>query len=285
MRKKDIGKRYIPVLLLSVLAVSFAACGSNFPEIPEPDAGELVTAAEDTPHIEVTPEPTEEPEPSEEPFTEPEVIFVHGLPEITGFDAEVCPGHIRYVSQIKDLRKNGWGRFEYRAGSECTTACISMALSCIGIDESPEKLLNYSTSTVFASNYGIKELVPSELTGAVPNAEKGYETLTVLLRSYLENRDWTVSPVLLYLTGNGNRHGILIIGTEDDSFLVLDPASRGLHRISISEKGEVSSQEGKDYLARYTNTGKVMAKISALAQWSIVPETETEESVAEADKK
>lgn len=290
MNKVSAAKCCVAVSLLSAALLMLSACGKDFPALPEsnPAPAEPVAAesAESLPETgDVEPEEEIPAEPEATPFVEPEAEFVHGVPEITGYDAGVCPGQVRYVSQLKDLRKNGWGRFEGRAGSECTTACISMALSCIGIDESPEKLLSYNSTTIFASSYGIKNLEPSQLTGAVPTAEKGYEIFTLMLENYLSNRDYTVSPVLLYLTGNGNRHGILVIGTEEDCFLVLDPASRGLHRISVSEKGEISSWEGKDYLARYTNTGKVKAKISALAQWSVVPEIEEKSPEQTDDKK
>ena len=286
MNGKSALKLVFAALLLLCAAVLFCACGKSAPEFPEVpgaagESGEELYAAE--PAAEPA-EETPEPEPSREPFVEPEAEFVHGVPEVTGYESEVCPGQLRYVSQLKDLRKNGWGRFEARAGSECTTACISMALSCIGIDESPEKLLTFSTTTVFASSYGIKTLEPSPLTGAAVNAEEGYKTFLLMLENYLDNRDWTVSPVLLYLAGNGNRHGILIIGAEEDCFLVVDPAARGIHRISISEKGEISSGEGKEYLMRYTDSGKVKAKISALAQWSVIPEPEEQEEIPEKEK-
>ena len=203
-----------------------------------------------------TPSPTPVPTPSPQPYK---------TAELREYGSGVEKGTVRYVHQLGDVEENGWGIYAWKAGMECTTACISMAVSYLGIDASPEDILNYSSQTVLASTYGIEEISASPLTAVRLSAEDAFPVFEEMFRQYSE--DENTSPVLIYLSGNGHYHALLVIGRAGEhEYLVADPTPYGVHRIEISEKGEISTSE-EGYLERYTNSGEQPAQINSLAQW------------------
>ena len=179
------------------------------------DAGEETTApAEEkqtAPAQSAPPAKTAEPLPPEE--TEAPATGKH--PDAVPYEDWAGKGQIRYVSQLKEPEVNGWGKFAWRAGGECTTACISMAMSYLGVDASPEDILAWSTKTVLTSSYGLEEVEPSELTAVLIDAEKGRETLTAMIEAYENDETGATSPVLLYLSGAGHYHALLLIAAEE----------------------------------------------------------------------
>ena len=189
------------------------------------------------------------------------------VPEWMEYKDGVSPGTVRYVSQLKDVEENGWGKYSWKAGMECTTACISMALSYLGIDESPEALLDFSSTTIFQSCYGLDEQISVSPFGSLyytrEEATEGFFNMFSLYWSDTENR---CSPILIYLAGNGHNHAVLAVGIENGQYLVLDPTPAGIHRIHISETGEITTDE-EMYLSRYTADGTEPAVIQSIAQW------------------
>lgn len=223
----------------------------NMPPIPSPAPA---PSAAPSPSPAPTPAPT--PTPTPRPYK---------TAELREYESGVEKGTVRYVHQLGDVEENGWGVYAWKAGMECTTACISMAVSYLGIDASPEDILNYSSQTVLASTYGIEEISASPLTAVRLPVEDAYSVFEEMFSLYSE--DECCSPVLIYLSGNGHYHALLVIGRAGEhEYLVADPTPYGVHRIEISEKGEISTSE-EGYLERYTNSGEQPAQINSLAQW------------------
>lgn len=221
-------------------------------------APSALPASTPTPSPPPTPSPTPVPTPTPQPYK---------TAELRDYESGVEKGTVRYVHQLGDVEENGWGIYAWKAGMECTTACISMAVSYLGIDASPEDILNYSSQTVLASTYGIEEISASPLTAVRLSAEDAYPVFEEMFRQYSE--DENTSPVLIYLSGNGHYHALLVIGRAgENDYLVADPTPCGVHRVEISEKGEISTSE-EGYLERYTNSGEQPALINSLAQWQL----------------
>ena len=64
------------------------------------------------------------------------------------YSANVQAGTIRYVSQLSwspYFYKAYWAPYEDYAGHECLTACVSMALSYVGVSATPAELGDYWT--------------------------------------------------------------------------------------------------------------------------------------------
>ncbi|MDO5444573.1 MAG: hypothetical protein Q4F31_03015 [Eubacteriales bacterium] len=191
------------------------------------------------------------------------------IPEVNAYNDGVSLGTVRYVSQLNEPENNGWGKYAWKAGMECTTACISMSLSYIGIDASPEEILDYSSQTVLASTYGIDEITASDLTSIKLPAKDAFVKLMEMVERYESAEENSMSPPLLYFSGNGHYHAFIVIGKgEDDQYLTTDPALSGIHIVSISEQGEITTEE-EGYLERYTNNGASPAVINSIAQWQI----------------
>jgi len=182
------------------------------------------------------------------------------------YSENVSRGAVRYVSQLRDTDTNGWGKYAWKAGMECMTACISMALSYLGINASPESILDYSSKTVLKSCYGIEDIFCSDLTQTSIPADQRYSVFKDMFDSFRSDPKLQLTPVLIYLSGNGNHHAILVIGCgEENTFAVLDPANEGIHHITVNESGEIRTEDG--FLDRYTPSGDGFPVIESLAQW------------------
>lgn len=221
---------------------------------------EIVDTIIDTPVPTATTTPTPVPTPT--PFLKP-------VPFVSEYSEGVEKGNVRYVSQLNDVENNGWGKYSWKAGMECTTACISMALSYLGIDAGPEEILDYSSRTVIRSCYGIDDIEISPLSASALQAEDGYKVLKEMMDVYMNDRNHIWSPVVLYISGNGHNHALLVIGKDNGDYLVLDPTPADIHRIQINESGEITTLE-EDYLIRYTNDGNSPAYINTLGQWELI---------------
>lgn len=275
-------RKRIKVTLFALLFVSLSGMFISPRTIVVPSASpaalEDITeaAAGETPEKTPLPTalPTERPLPSAVPELEEEsegsAETEKKTAEVNEYASGVSEGTVRYVSQLNEVESNGWGKYAWKAGMECTTACISMSLSCIGVDASPEEILDYSSQTVLASTYGIDEITASDLTSIRLPAEDAFVRLEEMLERYESDMENTVSPPLLYFSGNGHYHAFIIIGEaeEENQYLTVDPTIAGVHSVSISEEGEITTEE-EGYLERYTNSGEVPASINSIAQWQL----------------
>ena len=76
----------------------------------------------------------------------------------TAYTASVQCGTVRYISQTSSstyFNDAFWGSWKSQAGIECGTACISMALSYIGVNKTPKDILDAGQgSTYFGWTWG-----------------------------------------------------------------------------------------------------------------------------------
>ncbi len=136
-------------------------------------------------------------------------------------------GEVRYVAQIKSDEHyftEYWGRYADYSSRECGTACISMALSYLGINKTPEELGDYWISAGYTDGVPFSTVfgdVPEATGGHSFNFEKAYENY--------EN-GWA-SPVIIYFTEklnpykSGNRHFVMIVDKiGENEYKAVDPA-------------------------------------------------------------
>lgn len=202
-------------------------------------------------------------------------------------EEDTVPGEVRYVSQIggnEFYYEDYWGEYAPYSSGECGTACISMALSYLGIDKTPKELGDYWILK------GYTEGVPfSTVFGDVPEATGGhsYDFFTAYER--YENEEG-FSPVIIYFTKelnpyqSGNRHFVLVTDfLGDGKYSAVDPASSERLTVKIvkDEDGELSvslkAKSGEEL------SGKMTQYQLSSAQYYI--ETDGKESDAPEDNK
>ena len=129
------------------------------------------------------------------------------------YDPEVQVGTIRYISQLAGsglFDWSCWGGWGNQAGIECGTASISMALSYVGVNLTPQQILDAHGGLTCFTGWGVVDLSP-DVAGGV--------------EQYINGRG-QYSPVIVHLpTYSQLGHYVVLIGKVSDSeYLVLDCA-------------------------------------------------------------
>ena len=129
------------------------------------------------------------------------------------YDPEVQVGTIRYISQLAGsglFDWSYWGGWGNQAGIECGTASISMALSYVGVNLTPQQILDAHGGLTCFTGWGVVDLSP-DVAGGV--------------EQYINGRG-QYSPVIVHLpTYSQLGHYVVLIGKVSDSeYLVLDCA-------------------------------------------------------------
>ena len=143
------------------------------------------------------------------------------------YSSAVVSGTIRYISQKPGTSKfysKYWGKYEERASYNCSTSCISMALSYIGIDTTPIDILDYNILTVFMASYG----------GCTPKSYT-YDKVSTAVDNYI-NGNGKYSPPVIHLDNySAGGHYVMLIGRiSDNKYQVLDPATLNIWTITIN---------------------------------------------------
>ena len=130
-----------------------------------------------------------------------------------GYAPEVQQGTIRYISQLTGsglFDWSYWGGWGNQAETECGTASISMALSYIGVNLTPQEILDAHGGLTVFTGWGVTELSP-DVAGGV--------------EQYVNGRG-QYSPVIVHLpTYSQLGHYVVLIGkVSDTEYLVLDCA-------------------------------------------------------------
>ncbi len=187
------------------------------------------------------------------------------------YTPEVHSGMIRYISQIVSGEwycYEYWGDWEwkripglyYGPGSECGTACISMALSYVGVDKTPKDILDYGGGHTFFKDWGdatISKLPVTEFATAMEN--------------YL-NGNGRYSPPVIHLPNYSARgHYVVVIGKIDaETYEVLDPNNCAVTTMKIVENSAQYDVRGSyrndriDYLCQWFNPNAAPALIKAV---------------------
>lgn len=150
----------------------------------------------------------------------------------------VVQGTIRYCNQNPAFySENGWREGDKTScGWMCNRGCESMALSYIGIDQSPSSMHDSDSLRKLEFALGIHDGYQAALTAA-----DGREAIVQANGRYGFNRNYLdglvnrfeadnglgiVSPVLIRYTNGGDGHWILLIGNnEDGSYQAIGPWS------------------------------------------------------------
>lgn len=183
-----------------------------------------------------------------------------------GYSAGVSAGTIRYINQVCENSANGQPAGPYfnwaywpPLGSlkdyawprnECQTACISMALSYVGISKTPAEILKpYNGQTV---KYGWAPV-------------KSSYDFAALFQQY-EQGNGKYSPVVVHSRAYSEAgHYFLVIGRiSGNTYQVLDPYNLTLKQVTISgrhldyvKSGQHISEDTDQEFYQYYNSGAV----------------------------
>lgn len=143
-----------------------------------------------------------------------------------GYSGVVEVGTIRYISQISSsgyFNSTYWGGWTGQAGIECGTASISMALSYIGINKTPQDILDaHGGITYFGENWGGASWDSPSLSTAISNYVNGAGKY---------------SPPVIYLQyyGSSATHWVIIAGkVSENVYQIVDPASSSVWNMTIN---------------------------------------------------
>ena len=171
-----------------------------------------------------------------------------------GYSSTVTCGTVRYVSQVSYdsyFYSAYWpsGTFGYYTGPsvECGTASISMALSYIGVDKTPNAILSANNgATVFSTGWGgstYKSYSASNLTGAMDN--------------YI-NGNGKYSPPVIHIPGySAAGHYVVVVGKiSSNTYQILDPWQRACTKMTVNGSS-----------ATYTTSYTIYDTIDQIHQW------------------
>lgn len=194
-------------------------------------------------------------------------------------------GRVRYISQIEKndyYYEEYWGKYASYSSHECGTACISMALSYLGVTETPEELGDYWLEK------GYTQGVPfSTVFNDVPGAEGGHTFDFEAAYERYENGGY--SPVIIYFTRElnpyqtGNRHFVMVVDkTGDNEYIAIDPASDDIRTVTVekTENGTLvvgtEAKDGTFLSGEMTETELCSAQYKATGAPVVKKETKTE---------
>ena len=160
-----------------------------------------------------------------------------------GYTSETPVGTIRYICQDSDNETyffwDYWpnppfGLYE-SPKSECSTACISMALSYVGVNTTPYEILMYKDGETWAK---------TDWGGTTYNViGSSASAISEAMDKYI-NGNGKYSPLVIHLKpypSSGGEHHVVLAGKiSNDSYLVIDPWSPETYTLTVSN-GNVSN--------------------------------------------
>ena len=173
------------------------------------------------------------------------------------YSASVSSGTIRYISQVPGgSRFNSayWPSSAFGSYSsprnECGTACVSMALSYIGINKTPKVMLEARNGVTEYEGWGATYQTPSLSTG---------------ITNYLSGNG-KYSPVMIHIPRySTDGHFVLIVGKiSDTSYQILDPwecqvSSMTINGTSVSySKGTTVISDRIDSVKQWYNPNSII---------------------------
>ncbi|MBT9775792.1 hypothetical protein GPL15_04605 [Clostridium sp. MCC353] len=194
-------KKYIPIILLTLLLVIAGAC---FFYLRRPKNG-----------VEALPSAVYEP---------PSVVY--------------------YLQKDDRWKEDKLGQSVYTmGGSGCLTSCIASALSIQAEESSqhesftPGELNRLFTEKQVYNASG--DIVWGEIKNALPETtvEVKASVSTKQIDTWLENRIYPLARVKN--NGNGPSHWVLIVGSDGDNYLCMDPLRPGNEPVPLSVHGNM----------------------------------------------
>lgn len=143
-----------------------------------------------------------------------------------GYSAEVSTGTIRYVAQnysSEYFLSAYWPTSSFGSyaspETECGTACISMALSYVGVNRTPKELLE-ATNGVTCNMWGAQGSAKSSAVSISTSA------ISTAMDNYI-NGNGKYSPLCIYIqpwSSTSPMHWVLLVGKlGDNKYLALNP--------------------------------------------------------------
>jgi len=159
-----------------------------------------------------------------------------------GYSSTVTCGTVRYVSQVSSdsyFYSSYWpsSNFGYYVGAqvECGTASMSMALSYIGVNQTPKAILEANNgATVF--NYG---------WGGSTYKSVSASSLTTAMSNYI-NGNGKYSPPIIHIPGYSSAgHYVVVVGQiSSGKYQILDPWQRTVTTMTVSGSSATYSKYG-----------------------------------------
>ena len=159
-----------------------------------------------------------------------------------GYSSTVTCGTVRYISQVSYdsyFYSSYWpsSNFGYYVGAsvECGTASMSMALSYIGVNKTPNDILVANNgATVFSYGWG----------GSTYKSV-GASSLTTAMSNYI-NGGGKYSPPVIHIPGySAAGHYVVVVGQiSSGKYQILDPWQRALTTMTVSGSSATYSTYG-----------------------------------------
>lgn len=177
-------------------------------------------------------------------------------------------GTVRYVCQVPAYTDlfcaEYWGSYGNYANHECFTACISMALSYLGIDATPGTLGDYWRSR---GHYGAPFATTPEDV-AFSGATYSTTSLAEAIARYVGG-EGSYSPPIIHLNGySANGHYVMIIGqVSATEYRVLDPAMKSIYSMTLTNGSTVNYFKGSE---RVTEAGQYYYPVHHWSAWTAI---------------
>jgi len=183
-------------------------------------------------------------------------------------NADVKTGTVRYVCQVPAYTDlfcaEYWGSYGNYANHECFTACISMALSYLGIDATPGALGDYWRSR---GHYGAPFATTPEDV-AFSGATYSKTSLAEAIARYVGG-EGSYSPPIIHLNGySANGHYVMIIGqVSATEYRVLDPAVKSIYSMTLTNGSTVNYFKGSEHV---TEAGQYYYPVHHWSAWTAI---------------
>ena len=194
-------------------------------------------------------------------------------------NADVKTGTVRYVCQVpaySDLFcSDYWGSYGNYANHECFTACISMALSYLGLDATPGALGDYWRSR---GHYGTPfATTPDDV--AFSGATYSKASLAEAIARYVGG-EGSYSPPIIHLNGySANGHYVMIIGqVSATEYRVLDPAVKSIYSMTLTNGSTVHYFKGSE---RVTEAVQYYYPVHHWSAWTAI---ETDDGAVDMER-
>ena len=191
----------------------------------------------------------------------------------------VKAGTVRYISQVPSYTDqfcaDYWGSYVGYANHECFTACISMALSYLGIDATPGALGDYWRSR---GHYGTPFATTPEDVGFC--GATYYKTSLAEAISRYVGGEGNYSPPIIHLDSySANGHYVMIIGqVSATEYRVLDPAYQTIYTMTLTNGSTVNYFKGSE---RVTEAVQYSYPVHRWSTWTAI---ETEDGAVNMER-
>lgn len=191
----------------------------------------------------------------------------------------VKAGTVRYISQVPSYTDqfcaDYWGSYVGYANHECFTACISMALSYLGIDATPGALGDYWRSR---GHYGTPFATTPEDVGFC--GATYYKTSLAEAISRYVGGEGSYSPPIIHLDSySANGHYVMIIGqVSATEYRVLDPAYQTIYTMTLTNGSTVNYFKGSE---RVTEAVQYYYPVHHWSTWTAI---ETEDGAVNMER-